>query len=387
LTGLVGMPRRVHTYPEALNWGGLNLISTAGAFLFAAGVLVVLIDLARRFRPSLSGGAGNIWGSGTLEWLGNDTYVPRSIPRVESRDPLWARPTLQQEVDDGRWYLANAPTGTRETLVTTPVEAEPRAIISLPGPGYAHLIAAAGTAGFFLLLTVKSIAMAVACGLAALVAFVVWMWPSDKGPPAGKETVDIGGGLMLPSYLSGPQSHSWMAIVVLLCAAASLYLSYVFSYLYLWTTSPQWIDHAARPNVTWPLASALGLVAGYGCVLAAQRIARAGGSRNRAVVAWIAAACGITAALAIEVFGHWQSGLRPDHSGYGAMVYMASVLQAQMVIAFVIMAAFTAAKVAAGKLDGAGRATPQNVGLFGTYVIAQGIAGLLLLHGFPEVAS
>ena len=58
LTGLIGMPRRVHTYPEALNWGSLNLISTIGAFVFAAGVLVVLVDLARRFRPSLSGGRG-----------------------------------------------------------------------------------------------------------------------------------------------------------------------------------------------------------------------------------------------------------------------------------------------------------------------------------------
>ena len=38
---------------------------------------------------------------------------------------------------------------------------------------------------------------------------------------------------------SGPVSHSWWAMVVLLLVAGSLYLAYVFSYLYLWTVSPQ----------------------------------------------------------------------------------------------------------------------------------------------------
>ena len=42
LTGLRGMPRRVFTYPEALGWDWLNLISTIGAFVFAAGFLVVV---------------------------------------------------------------------------------------------------------------------------------------------------------------------------------------------------------------------------------------------------------------------------------------------------------------------------------------------------------
>src|SRR5688572_23895083 len=32
LSGLMGMPRRVYTYPEAIGWTGLNFVSTAGAF-------------------------------------------------------------------------------------------------------------------------------------------------------------------------------------------------------------------------------------------------------------------------------------------------------------------------------------------------------------------
>ena len=51
LTGLIGMPRRVYTYPEALDWGGLNLLSSIGAVIIAASILLFLIDLARNFRP------------------------------------------------------------------------------------------------------------------------------------------------------------------------------------------------------------------------------------------------------------------------------------------------------------------------------------------------
>src|SRR5690606_6678821 len=88
ITGLIGMPRRVYSYQAGLGWEGLNMVSTAGAFLIAVGVLVLLVDLARRFRMSAEGNAGNVWSAGTLEWLPNGNYSNRSVPRVESLYPL-----------------------------------------------------------------------------------------------------------------------------------------------------------------------------------------------------------------------------------------------------------------------------------------------------------
>ena len=101
IAGLIGMPRRVYTYPVNMGLDGLNLVSTAGAFMIAAGVAVFLFDLARNFRFAVDDNAGNVWGAGTLEWLPNGTYATRSIPYVESRDPLWTRRTLSKEVEDG----------------------------------------------------------------------------------------------------------------------------------------------------------------------------------------------------------------------------------------------------------------------------------------------
>src|SRR5690606_5506779 len=46
LTGLLGMPRRVYTYPEGVGWSDLNLVSSLGAFLVAAGVLVFIVNVA-----------------------------------------------------------------------------------------------------------------------------------------------------------------------------------------------------------------------------------------------------------------------------------------------------------------------------------------------------
>src|SRR3546814_3271370 len=40
LTGLLGMPRRVFTYPAGLGWDGLNLVSTLRAFVLALGLAV-----------------------------------------------------------------------------------------------------------------------------------------------------------------------------------------------------------------------------------------------------------------------------------------------------------------------------------------------------------
>src|SRR3546814_3408831 len=72
LTGLLGMPRRVFTYPEGLGWDGLNMVSTVGAFVFALGVAVVVVDMLRpRGRQPYC--TRNPWNAGTLEWL---TEVP-----------------------------------------------------------------------------------------------------------------------------------------------------------------------------------------------------------------------------------------------------------------------------------------------------------------------
>jgi len=383
--GLQGMPRRVYTYPAELGWQTLNFVSTAGAFMLAAGVLVFIADLVCNLRPSLVSPAGNVWNSGTLEWLQNGLYGLRSIPHVETRYPLWQEQHLARDVEAARFYLPNAPTGTREAIVTSPIEAEPQYLLRLPGPGWPPALAALFTAAFFMLLTVKMIAMALGCGILAIAFILVWAWGSDPMPT---DKVNIGAGLRLPTYVSGPRSHAWWAVVILLFVAGSLYLSFAFSYLYLWTVAPAAWAEAAKggvPDGTFAFA-AMGLLA----VSSASMYAAEGQLRRSRAgfgLMVVLALLTLTGALVLELVGHWRSDLRPDASGYAALVYLASVLQFQIVAAVVVVGCYVLVRLAAGRLNSERRVTFDTLMLLSHYANAQGALGVLLVHGFPRAVA
>jgi cytochrome c oxidase subunit 1 len=66
--GLAGMPRRIADYPDA--FAGWNYVSSLGAFLAGAGMIVFMIAMAEAFFSRRRAG-DNPWGVGatTLEWL------------------------------------------------------------------------------------------------------------------------------------------------------------------------------------------------------------------------------------------------------------------------------------------------------------------------------
>lgn len=384
ISGLYGMPRRIWTYPSDMGLDGLNLASTVGAFVFAAGVLLFVIDVLLRFRPGESKQT-NPWEAGTLEWLPTDVYCTRSIPHVTSRDPLWDQPDLAKEVTEGRHYLPNAPSGGRETIVTTAIDAKPDYIIQMPGPGWAHVLAAIFTAGFFLLLTIKFVIAAVLSGLAAIIACFVWVWELDPGP---SDKIDVGRGIKLDTYRSGPSSHSWWAMIVLMLVAGSLYLSFLFSYLYLWTVSPSvWPSSTdALQSVPWPIGSAVLFLAASAFIRGADYSLALPGSQDwRTPLFLCLAVVSLVAAVALEVWGHWTNGLKPTESSYGAMAYMASILTGQLAVAIALMTILTIARHFAKRLNRLRRVTFDNVALLTHYTVCQGLLGLLVIHGFPRL--
>lgn len=386
LTGLIGMPRRVYTYPSGMGWDLLNLISTIGAFVLAAGVLVFLVDVVRNLRPTTVDQAGDVWRAGTLEWLPNHNFATRSIPRVTSREPLWEQPDLARDVEAGGHYLPGTVTGRRETIVTSPVEAEPQYLMRLSGPGWAHPAAAVFTAGFFLLLTGKLVVPALLCGAIAVAAMIAWMWDCDP-PPAGR--VEIGGGISLPTYASGAMSHGWWAMVILILVAASLYLSYLFSYLYLWVVSPaQWPASHQLPGAVALVAVVLAYAVSAAGLLGAARLLRSAQLPRLGFLCLVTiGAIALAAALALDLAGQWQAGLRPWDSGYAALVFANLAIQGKIVAAVVVIAGFTSARALAGRLDSIRRAVFDTLSLLWCYALGQGLLGLLLTHGFPRMVG
>ncbi len=389
LTGLLGMPRRVYTYHDYMGWDWLNMVSTIGAYVIAAGVTIFLVDLARNFRPSVDQGSANPYNAGTLEWIPGGAYGTRSMPHVTSRDPLWARPELAREAAEGHWYLPGTVTGGRETIITSPVDAHPQYIAQLPMPSFLPLVAAVFTAAFFILLVFKAVGVALACAALAIAALLLWAWRTDPGH--SHAPADIGGGLVLPVYAQGMTSHSWWAMIVLLLVSGAFFGALLSSYFFLWTTSPDAWPAAtglATARLQWPIAGALLLLFSLSCVAYASRALRGPevprGMLHAVLVAGVAALLGHAA---LEVYGHWESGLRPGDSGYGAVVTMLAAVQVFFAVVIAVMGLYTLARSLAGLLHSGRRVTFDNTRLLWHYTVAQALVAAAVVHLFPRLAG
>ncbi len=89
--GLMGMTRRVYTYPDFPGWGLLNLISTIGAFILGLSVFVLLWNIVLSLRRGIPAGE-NPWNAWTLEWAASSPPAVHNfdeIPPIHGRRPLW----------------------------------------------------------------------------------------------------------------------------------------------------------------------------------------------------------------------------------------------------------------------------------------------------------
>ena len=87
--GLLGMPRRVYTYPDLPHWGTLNMVSTIGAFILGASALVLVANIVRSLQAGAVAG-DNPWNAWTLEWATSSPPPPdnfHALPPIRSRRP------------------------------------------------------------------------------------------------------------------------------------------------------------------------------------------------------------------------------------------------------------------------------------------------------------
>ncbi len=377
ITGLLGMPRRVYTYPGDLGWNGLNMLSTVGAFVFAAGVALFAVDAARTLRRATRP-VGNPWNASTLEWLTSEDYGNRSTPRIDSANPLWDHPGLAQEVDAGRHYLPQTATGRRETIATSPVAAAPRYLLVLPGDSWLPMLAAFGTAAFFLLLTVKLYMLAWILGIVAIGSTVAWMWQSDRQP--AQAAVDAGEACTLPVGATGRASHSWWATIIMLVVDASIFASFAFAYLHI----SMRLQVCPPPGSALPPSGQAWLSAGLlvlGSVLV-WLATRAVGRRRLPWLVLAALACAL-AAFGVDLHGLDEARLAPTASGWGAAVAALAAYQGLHIAILVLLAPYLALRAWRGLLDGRSRATLDNIALIWHYTTLQGITWLATVRVVP----
>ena len=92
LAGLLGMPRRIQTYPAGIGLEVWNFMSTFGTFIMGIGMVLYLYNVIQGFRAGKPAG-NDPWDGRTLEWATTSPppyYNFASQPVVNSLDAYWA---------------------------------------------------------------------------------------------------------------------------------------------------------------------------------------------------------------------------------------------------------------------------------------------------------
>ncbi|HVL66494.1 MAG TPA: cytochrome c oxidase subunit I [Vicinamibacterales bacterium] len=177
ILGVMGMTRRMYTYPPELDWGPLNMLSSAGAVLIALSLALFLFNVVTSLRRGAAAG-DNPWGASTLEWATTSPPADYNFlpwPTVSGRDPLWERFPEQPVV-------AGLSHEKREVLVTHVMDAEPDHRKEFPGPSLWPFLAAVAVSGLFIGSILTPWAVVVG-SLPTTIALIAWFWPRSGKPP------------------------------------------------------------------------------------------------------------------------------------------------------------------------------------------------------------
>jgi cytochrome c oxidase subunit I+III len=386
-TGLRGMVRRVFTYPPDIGFDTLNLISSVGAFVLAAGIGVVFWDLVRP-KGKQPYARRNPWNAGTLEWLQEmpgQAWGVRSIPEIDSRYPLWEQPNIERDVDEGRFYLPDAEELKRETIVTSPVDAQPQYCMRMPGPSWVPPMAAVATGGFFIFGTYHLWWMALASLALAIGIIIYWLWTGTAHIPEKLEK-DVGLGKRLPLYASGVTAVGWWGMFITMLADQTAFICLVFGYFFFWTLHADFPpDPAVGPGLFWPaLAAGLSLAA-WALVIWARSLNRQDAGRTF-FAAMAAAMLAAVAGGAALVAGPWLTGLNPEEHVYPATVWVLALWGAVHLALGLLMLLYCAARRMAGRMTAQYDVDMSTVTLYWHFCMLTVVVTVAVIAGFPRVA-
>jgi cytochrome c oxidase subunit I+III len=387
VTGLLGMPRRVYTFPAGLGWEPYNLVSSIGALGFGLSAALLVVNVLLSLKWGKKAGA-NPWGADTLEWW--ETSPPpaaqfKHIPFVTSRHPLWDQQSLAPESDEDRELiepLRSAPTDWRGALIVSVRDARPLAITHMPARSIWPFAMSIGFLLMFAAALIESLWMGVTGGVVTAVCLVGWHWPDKRHEQAIAEIgLDREAG-KLPLAVLGPVSNGWWGMLVFLLVMAVALLSLLASYWYLGAGATDWPP--ALPSLGRSSAAALAALA-----VAALSFVLGRGARRDQLGArrlGIAAVLLVSALLAWLTTGAWSEvGIRPSESAYASAFISLMAFHWLMVVVLVALLAAAGAWAWIRPADPRGRAVALISELQGYFLSASWTLTYAALYVAPRI--
>lgn len=387
-SGLLGMPRRVFTYTAELGIGGLNLASTIGSWVFAAGVAIVCVDLA--LSPRRQKSPRNPWEAGTLEWLAHpddEDWGIRSVPLIESRYPIWDQQDFVKKVDEGRFFLPDAEEGRRETIVTSVLDARPVQVVRLGGPSIRPMLTAIALGSVFILTTYHLYWAALVGAVVTLGMILLWLWTGTAEIPE-KDCKPIGHGIELPLYISGASASGWWAMFITMMADATAFSGLVFGYYFFWTRHEDFPPSGVGldgPGAFWPMVALAVSLAGWLMTIGARETNRRGMVRAARALLALGAVASL-AAIGAGLAGPWLSGLAPKLHVYPAIVWTLVIWTTAHAGVGAIMQLYTLARSVAGKMTPKYDADVRNITVYQHFMALTAVVTYATIGLFPGAA-
>jgi cytochrome c oxidase subunit I len=175
IVGLLGMTRREYTYSPGLGWTAYNLAETVGGFVTAAGIILLLGNLAVSYFRGEDAGP-DPWHGATLEWTTSSPPPPYNyavVPKVSSAYPNWdAADRAEDRLKLARNVLVLQ--DGHEQPATTPVDGTFDEIVEMPHDSPWPPLLALSLFLVFLMLLLGKYGVAGIMGILCLLALVGW---------------------------------------------------------------------------------------------------------------------------------------------------------------------------------------------------------------------
>ncbi|TCF97724.1 cytochrome c oxidase subunit I [Paraburkholderia strydomiana] len=246
ISGLLGMPRRVYTYPDGMGWDTTNLITTIGSFMLGIGVLLFAINAlisSKRGRKAPS----NPWDAPGLEWSTPSPPPPYNfavLPVIESRHPMWEdrlQPAGRRSSLESGYLLHHG----REALGVNPLSGKADVILKMPEDAWSPFLLGLFLALMFFAMLLHSPTLTAVVLAACGATLIAWLWPrrslAQREPPTRGQTVaadqlgneaDEATPKPLPVGSAGEHSGGWWGVLALVLTEASLFGYLLFCYFY-----------------------------------------------------------------------------------------------------------------------------------------------------------